>query len=238
MADTAVRTVLKGQVIDGKLADQFKKHIEIAEAAHGAASTHLGNYWWALYQIWGKEEWRAKYESLDEFVGTLATEGWGPSRSAFFARMKHISRWRSLGFKPSEVRGLLGNPRVAIEGDLDNLFERGAKEPTLLPEVVARLEEQGETLKDVIKRAATLGPGEARKAVREYAPQAQIYFMTNTFRHDGDEECYVMEIAYEHPQQGMVGTYELSFNLLAADQRRTVPNEVLDFLLRKLGVVG
>lgn len=197
-------SLIISKVIPQDVVNQYNSYMADAESAYGAVGSGLGRYWWALYKIYSEKLWVAGFESLDDWLGDLSRQSWGPSRASFFSRMKAIKTWFDLGLSEEEVRTLLGNPKVAIEYDVRRWFAPGGSE--ILPEVRARIEAEGKTPAQVIIEAGELGPSEARKRIRAFLDRDEIYPVGEC---DMSDDELRMRFVYETAKSGVVGDYEI-----------------------------
>jgi len=141
--------MLKQQLVDGKLLDEFDKRMAVVETAYADLTHATSDYWWNLYKIHQDDLWRARYDSHGDWLGTLLTERFGPRRQTFYTVMRAIERWKSFGMAYPKIYSLLGDRKVALEGDLEELFDKDG----LKPEVAEQLEEQGITPLELIEQA-------------------------------------------------------------------------------------
>jgi len=160
----------------------YHDRIVRVEAAYYAASNNISEYWWALFEIYRDNLWRAKADAgrFVDWLGDLSKEAWGPSRQDFYDTMGAVERLMKMGLTESEIKERIGRFSTAHKTDLKLLFTKNGK-GELLPDVKAQLAEGGETPAEFALRLDTLGPGERRAAVRGLVEKDHIFFTDGVY---------------------------------------------------------
>ena len=240
------RSKRKQQVVDKKRHGLYKKLIGDAERAYKDGIKNLGDYWWSLFlikhdKLWGDGD---GYGSEREWVASLSREPWGPSYQTFYDVWAAFQQWQAAGItEEPELRLRLGTRNTATTQDLGNLFDKkridGKTVYEVKPEVVEELEEKGETVADLIRRANDLGPGEARKEIRRYYEKDHIYFI-GPLEMTGYGGPILVRVKWEHEDDGLIfeGTIAmtLSQNLPEEKDKVVFPGEIFRTIAGRLGV--
>lgn len=215
---------------------RYQERMQAVEAAYKVIETSTSEYWWALYEIYRDGDWSAEFETLNDWIGDLSSRAFGPSRSKFFQQMDAIGKWKQLGFRNEKVRALLGEAKSALTQDLGQWFDRSGE---IKPEVQERLNERGEDPKEVVARAATLSPGEARKEIRSFLPTNSIYVLPDSLDWKGGAIHF--DVKWESSQTGVIGVWHVTMKL---DKKQgsaglsSTPNEVIEWVTGRLGIGG
>lgn len=226
----------KQEIVDTKRYNDFRTRMTQVEADFKSASQSLANYWWNLWEIYRESLWDAAYESAEEWIGDVSTEEWGPSRSQFYYVMRAVKNWYEIGINGNEAKAMLGDPRVALRGDLREWFDRKGK---LLPSIEKRLSDEGTTAKEVVKRAASLGPGEARKEVRRFVHTTETYVNKQAVSFDEKGGRLMFNVRREN-ERGLEGewTFQVTCSQIKPDTKdKSFPPELASWLLKQLGAL-
>ena len=229
--------MLKQQLVDGKLLDEFDKRMAVVETAYADLTHATSDYWWNLYKIHQDDLWRARYDSHGDWLGTLLTERFGPRRQTFYTVMRAIERWKSFGMAYPKIYSLLGDRKVALEGDLEELFDRDG----LKPEVAEQLEEQGITPLELIEQASELGPGEARSRMRQFVEKDQIFFLDDC-AYNATTGVILANLRWDN-ETGLVGVWTVKITAQDVTEGKPkrqkgefLPEELARFAASKLGI--
>lgn len=217
---------VKYSLVSSETIRLYEKYSMEAEAAYKLLEAGLSRYWWSLYEIYSKRLWEAYFETLDDWIGDMARQAWGPSRSAFFSRMGAIQTWFRLGLGEEEVKVLLGSPKVAIEHDIRKWLYKEDNEVRVLPEVAERIEAEGKTPAQVIMEANDLGPAEARKRIMSFLVKDEIYPLDDFSL---SQDRLEMRLMYETHKAGVVGDYKIVVVF-----PKGVPDAVRNYVARRL----
>ena len=215
---------------------RYQERMEVVELSHREIENATSEYWWALYLIWRDSDWQSEFETLNDWIGDLSVQAFGPSRSKFFQQMDAITNWKKVGHRDSRIKGLLGEAKTALTQDLGQWFGRDGE---IKPEVQERLDERGEEAGEVISRAAKLSPGEARKEILSFLPQNSIYVLPDSL--DWKDGKIIFDIKWESSQSGVVGVWRVKMNMekvKGAAGLSSTPNEIIEWVSSKLGIGG
>ena len=236
----------KQQLVDGKRHAIYKKLMGEAEKAYYGRIKSLGDYWWSLFlikhdKLWGDGD---GYGSEREWVASLAKEPWGPSYQAFYDKHKAFRQWQDAGIDgEKELKLMLGDGKTATTQDQDQLFDKkrvgGETTYEVKPEIAEELEERGETVADLIRRAQGLGPGEARKEIRRYYEKDHIYFV-GPLEMSGSGGPIMVRVRWENEDDGLMfeGTIAMTLSQNLPEERDNVvfPGEIFRTIAGRLGV--
>jgi len=230
-------------VISPKLVAAYEKRQAIIEREHAKIADASSEYWWAMYEMYRDELWRARFETQEDWLGDWSASPSGRSKSTFYNVKDGIEAGFKVGLSEAEVRGqLLKGRKVATEGDFKQLFtrEKGGKLGELRPEVVERIEAGGETPRQYLLRLAELPDGEARGAVQALTRTEQI------FVHEKDvvvtDTMIAFNVQHESEKGGILykGTVTLKISEITKPPRRKKANEIPPvlqaWLIRKFGL--
>jgi len=235
----------KQQLVDRERHGLYKKLMGDAEKAYKDGIKNVGDYWWSLFLIKHEKLWGDGdgYQSEREWVAALSREPWGPSYQTFYDVWKAFRQWQAAGItEEKELRLRLGTRNTATTQDLDNLFDKkrlaGETVYEVKPDIAEALEKKGETVADLIRRAANLGPGEARNEIRRYYEKDHIFF-TGYLEMVTDKQLLV-GVRWENEDKGLMfeGTMAMTLSQNLPEERDNVafPGEVFRTLAGRLGV--
>ncbi len=142
------------------------------------------------------------------------------------------------------MQRLLGNRKVAVEGDIRNWFVPGS-DRVLRPEVRMMLAAKGETPEQALHRISLLPPGQARAAAGEVVDRE--YWMIErdsliTTRKHGLVDVVSFVVRNEHTRKGLLGKWKITMisePLEVADthQGNKWPTHLLAWVLSKFGLI-
>jgi len=233
-------------VVSPKLAelhDRYELAMHNAEAAAGEAAAQQSMYWYSLWVIHRDKLYPGKgYLSEEEWLRKeLLSDAWAPSRATYKGVITAITDWQALGASEEGVMRLLGNRKVAIEGDIRNWFVPGS-DRELRPEVRMMLAARGETPGQALTRISELPPDQARAAAGEVVDRE--YWMVEqdsiTYLKGADKLSCILR--HEHTRTGLLGRYQLIVACrriepepTRADPGDEIPFEVRSWLMSRFG---
>lgn len=223
---------------DRRLYEEAMYQVEMSFAA---IASEVSAYWWNLYQIKQNAWWQCDFDTFEDWLGDFSVKPYGQSRASFFNVMGAIERFKRIGKTDEEVRELLGKRKVALEGDLKEMFLDGGR-GAIRPEIQARLAAGGETVAQFVDRVADLAPGEARQAVRAVLRKDKVYVVEDqTAEVDGR---LLLNMVWESEEDGILwnGTVTISGQEIVARRSRltTAPHQlppaITDYICSRLGI--
>lgn len=232
----------------GRALTRIRREYDLAmyqvQLSFDAISSEVSAYWWNLYLIKRDELWRSDVDSnegFDDWLGDFSVKPFGQSRAQYYAVMASIERFKRIGKSDDEVRELLGKRKVALEGDLKELFLDGGR-GDLRPEVAERIAAGGESVGQFVDRIADLGPGEARSAVRTLLGEDKVYVIQDEVVESNGE--LLVNMVWESPEDGIVwrGTVRISGTALDTGPRLrnspsgVLPDTVSRYIQKRLGI--
>lgn len=200
----------KGQeLLSQEQADHYDRYRVLTseiEALHAQSIVQRAGYWLAIWEIHNEKLWRTAFPSQEEWVKSLCNETYGPARALLFKIMARFDGLAQHGLDRSEIAFVIGTGKTAIIHDLDKLFlKRGRGKWELRPEVAAKLEEEGSTVRDKVLEIAALGAGQARQGVSDLSGERRIFCAEQAWHGGvglfklvetgGEEQNYVYDVA-------------------------------------------
>ncbi len=146
------------------------------EAVHAQMIERTARYWLAIWEIHHDKLWRVAYPIQEAWVRSLCAESFGPTRALLFKIMTRFDVLAAHGLDRSEIAFAIGSGKTAIVHDFDKLFLRQGRGKWIIrPDVQARLNEEGSSVRDKVLEIAALGAGEARTAVSDLANERRVF---------------------------------------------------------------
>jgi hypothetical protein len=229
-----------------ELHERYDQAMANAEAAAGEAAAQQTMYWWSLWVIKRDKLYRAKGHLSEEkwLDNDLLSEAWAPSRATYKGVMTAICDWKALGANDEGVQRLLGNRKVAVEGDIRNWFVPDS-DRVLRPEVRMMLAAKGETPLQALVRISELPSGQARAAAGEVVDRE--YFLIErgslvTTRQHGLVEIVSFIVRNEHTRKGLLGKWKITLvseplEVEDTHQGNRWPTHLLAWLLSRFGLI-
>lgn len=156
--------------------ERFQACDDRITAAYAKTIMDTAEYWWAMWEIWRDDLWDEKFDTREQWIGSLCSEPRGPSRTQLSQVMSVMERLLVNGLTESETRFAIGTHKTAIIHDIDRLFVRQGKNRwEISPQVRQTMEERGLTFAEVVMNLSALGAGEARAAVADLEGKRRVY---------------------------------------------------------------